>query len=220
MRKVLYGAAGLALIGAVLFMIAGTLAWPNGWIFLALMAALAPMTAHAINRSPGLVEERRNAARTAEPWDRAVLKLINGATIVVVVLAAWDQRVGWLPRVSIPISLAAFVLVLAATIVTYSAISANAFFSSFVRIQADRGHVVVSTGPYRFVRHPGYAGSVLFNLLLPLMLGSWLALAPAVCIAGLLIWRTAREDRFLKANLRGYATNAAQVRYRIVPGIW
>lgn len=220
MRKILFPAVGAGALGLALFVIAGTFTWLNGWLFLVVTSWVGILTSRAINNSPGLAEERRTAARTAESWDRAVVTVIGMATVLLVGLAACDRRAHWFPGVPVPISIAAFVLALAATLVTYGAMSANAFFSRYVRLQTERGHAVVSTGPYRFVRHPGYAGSIVFNLLLPLMLGSWLAFAPAIGIVLSLVWRTAREDRFLRAALPGYEVYAGKVRYRLIPSIW
>jgi protein-S-isoprenylcysteine O-methyltransferase Ste14 len=206
-------------MGLALFVIAGTFAWLNGWLFLVVTSWVGILTSRAINNSPGLAEERRTAARTAESWDRAVVTVIGIATVLLVGLAACDRRVHWFPGVPVQISIAASVLALT-TLVTYREMSANAFFSRYVRLQTERGHAVVSTGPYRFVRHPGYAGSIVFNLLLPLILGSWLAFAPAIGIVLALVWRTAREDRFLTAVLPGYEAYAGTVRYRLIPGLW
>ena len=97
---------------------------------------------------------------------------------------------------------------------------ANAFFSTAARVQGERGHVVCSSGPYRLVRHPGYAGFVLQALATPLLLGSRWALAPGVAAAVSMIVRTALEDRMLQAQLPGYAEYARKVRYRLVPGVW
>jgi protein-S-isoprenylcysteine O-methyltransferase Ste14 len=97
---------------------------------------------------------------------------------------------------------------------------ANAYFSLIVRIQADRSHQVVSSGPYRFVRHPGYLGSILFFLSTSLLLGSWWALIPGAAAALLIVIRTALEDRTLHAELPGYADYVERVRYRLLPGIW
>ena len=98
--------------------------------------------------------------------------------------------------------------------------AANTYLSRLVRIQEDRGHQVVTTGPYRFVRHPMYAGLVVLIPCLPLFLGSWWALVPAGLIAILFVIRTALEDRTLRAELPGYAEYAQHVRYRLLPGIW
>jgi protein-S-isoprenylcysteine O-methyltransferase Ste14 len=96
----------------------------------------------------------------------------------------------------------------------------NAYFSEGVRIQTDRGHAVVSSGPYRFVRHPGYVGVLLSHLSVPLLLGSYWALIPAGALAAVVIIRTALEDRFLHTMLDGYAEYARRTRYRLLPRLW
>jgi protein-S-isoprenylcysteine O-methyltransferase Ste14 len=96
----------------------------------------------------------------------------------------------------------------------------NRFFSAVVRIQRDRGHTVVSSGPYRLIRHPGYAGAVVTSLATPLLLGSLWALIPAVLAVCTLIIRTALEDRTLQEELEGYHDYTARVRYRLLPGVW
>ena len=98
--------------------------------------------------------------------------------------------------------------------------NANRFFSSVVRIQTDRGHSVQTGGPYALIRHPGYAGALLYDLAAPLLLGSWWGLIPAAVTVALVILRTRLEDRKLQTELDGYAEYAARVRYRLVPGIW
>ncbi len=100
------------------------------------------------------------------------------------------------------------------------AMASNAFFSTVVRVLADRGHTVCSTGPYRFVRHPGYVGAIAQSFSAPLLLGSLWALIPAGLAALFLIVRTALEDRTLHAELDGYRGYAARVRYRLLPGVW
>ena len=96
----------------------------------------------------------------------------------------------------------------------------NRFFSSVVRIQKDRGHTVVDGGPYRFVRHPGYAGTSVFTLVTPLILRSYWALVPAAATASVLVLRTIMEDLTLRNELDGYADYARRVRYRLLPAIW
>jgi protein-S-isoprenylcysteine O-methyltransferase Ste14 len=98
--------------------------------------------------------------------------------------------------------------------------ASNAFFSQIVRIQYDRGHTVVTNGPYRYVRHPAYVGMILFELAMSTLLASWWALIASGLCAILFILRTALEDRTLQAELTGYVDYARQVRYRLLPGIW
>nr|NIN68360.1 isoprenylcysteine carboxylmethyltransferase family protein [Anaerolineae bacterium]NIN98447.1 isoprenylcysteine carboxylmethyltransferase family protein [Anaerolineae bacterium] len=100
------------------------------------------------------------------------------------------------------------------------AIASNAFFSQIVRIQKERGHRVATGGPYRFVRHPGYVGTILVGLAAPIMLGSLWALIPGGAVALLFILRTALEDQTLLGELEGYGTYAGRVRYRLLPGVW
>jgi protein-S-isoprenylcysteine O-methyltransferase Ste14 len=109
--------------------------------------------------------------------------------------------------------------VLAAALIAW-AMRSNRFFSSVVRIQKDRGHAVVEGGPYRFIRHPGYAGMSVFTLVTPLMLGSYWALAPASATASVIVVRTIMEDLTLHNELDGYADYARRVRYRLLPAIW
>ena len=96
----------------------------------------------------------------------------------------------------------------------------NAYFSTVVRIQRERGHTVCRTGPYRFVRHPGYVGFMLQSLGIPLLLGSWWALLPGFAAIAVMIIRTAFEDRMLQAELPGYQEYVRDVHYRLLPGIW
>ena len=98
--------------------------------------------------------------------------------------------------------------------------ASNAFFSAYVRIQTERGHAVVSTGPYRWVRHPGYASGLGSTLATPFVLGSVWALVPAGLVVVLLVVRTALEDRTLRKELPGYAEYSGRVRFRLVPGVW
>jgi protein-S-isoprenylcysteine O-methyltransferase Ste14 len=96
----------------------------------------------------------------------------------------------------------------------------NPYFSASVRIQQDRGQVVISTGPYKFVRHPGYSSAVVSNLVFPIVLGTLWTLIPAVLTIGLIILRTALEDQMLQEDLPGYKEYASQVRFRLIPGFW
>ena len=208
----------IAVVG--LFCAAGTVTWWNAWVFLAIMVPVSVFTQRLIKISPGLAEERRTAAGKAKPWDLKLVRLINAALPAMLVTAALDVRFRWSPPVPVAASIVAFVIMIPAAMFTYRAIAANPFFSSHVRIQQDRGHVVVSAGPYHVVRHPGYAGSVCFNLLAPLALGSCGTMVLGIGASVLLVYRTIKEDRVLMKELPGYAAYAQQVRNRLIPGIW
>ena len=211
---------GTAIAVAGLFSVAGTVTWWNAWVLLAVMVLIGAFTHRLIKNSPGLAQERRTAAAKAKPWDLKLVRLINLALPAMLVVAALDMRFRWSPPVPAVASIAAFVAMIAAAMFTYRAIAANLFFSSHVRIQHDRGQVVVSAGPYQVVRHPGYAGSAIFNLLAPLALGSWVTSVLGIGTAVLLVYRTVKEDRVLMEELSGYTSYAQQVRNRLIPGIW
>ncbi len=220
MKKSIGVMVGAIIALAVFFAIAGTAAWWNAWVFLVLMTVIGAFTARVFKASPGLAEERRSAAEKAAPWDRTLVRLINLALPVMLLVSAFEKRFQWFPPVSFSLSVAAFVAMVLAAMLTYRAIAANLFFSSHVRIQIDRDQTVITNGPYSIIRHPGYAGSIAFNLLVPLALGSWAALLPALGTIGLLTYRTAREDRVLLAELPGYAAYSKQVRARLIPLVW
>ena len=114
----------------------------------------------------------------------------------------------------------AVVILLLCVLFSNWALVVNKYFSAIIRIQTDRGHTVITGGPYRYVRHPGYAGGVIANLVIPLMLGSLWALIPAVLTVIILFIRTAKEDQTLIDELPGYVEYAQRTRYRLIPGIW
>jgi protein-S-isoprenylcysteine O-methyltransferase Ste14 len=220
MRRVFGIIVGTTVGAVVLFAVAGTAAWWNAWAFLVFMVVLGELTSRLIKNTPGLAEERRTAAERAKPWDLTLVRLINLTLPVMLIVSAFEIRFQWFPSIPAAVSVGAFAAMIPAAMLTYRAIAANVFFSSHVRIQEDRGQTVVSTGPYGVVRHPGYAGSAAFNLLVPLALGSWAALLPAFGTVALLAYRTIKEDRVLLEELPGYAAYAKQVRDRLIPKVW
>lgn len=181
---------------------AGTFAWRNGWLFVAVIAAAVASVSFGIFRaSPELARERRTAVKNAKPWDRALVPWITGLPLVTVVLAGLGRRA-------------------AGSALAYLAMRTNRFFSSYVRIQGDRDHVVVDRGPYAFVRHPGYAGSIAVTLATPILLDSRPGLAVAAVTTLLTVVRTYLEDRTLVRELPGYRTYRERVRYRLLPWVW
>lgn len=208
--------------GAVLFVTAGTLAWPAAWAYLAIMTiALLAYAAVVVRLHPGLIEERRRPPADAKRWDRPLVAVIAGiGPVVFIVLAGLDRRFGWTPPMSVWVTTAGLLLVAAGGALTAAAVAANPFFSALVRIQRDRGHTVVERGPYRVVRHPAYIASVLHMAGTGLALGSEAALAAIAALTLLVVWRTELEDRTLRSELDGYADYARRVRFRLLPGVW
>ena len=142
-------------------------------------------------------------------------------TLVRYILAGLDQRYGWTGGLPVGVQFGALALcVLGNDVLFVWATAANPFFSRIMRIQSERGHTVVTGGPYRHVRHPAYAGTMLYELAVPFLLASWPALIVSVLSAALLILRTALEDRTLQAELPGYVEYARHTRYRLFPGLW
>ena len=210
----------LAITSACLFGSSGRLNWPHAWVLLGLNCAAGVASTALMSRNPDLLAERSNF-KAGKSWDKPIV-----ATVVLLgPMATWltaglDTRFRWSD--SMPPSAfitGVLVAVLSAALVAW-AMRSNKFFSSVVRIQKDRGHVVVASGPYRFVRHPGYTGIAAFTLATPLILNSRLAFVPALFTAAMTGLRTVLEDRTLHHELEGYSDYARKVKYRLAPPIW
>ena len=148
------------------------------------------------------------------------MSLYSLSALALLVVAGLEERWGWAPPVGAPLQWAAGIAMgLGLGLFSWS-MAANAYFAVVVRVQTERGHQVVSGGPYSVVRHPGYAGTILFALAAPLLLDSPWALLPAAVLIGSLVARTALEDRTLRTELPGYGAYARRVRFRLLPGIW
>ncbi len=214
----------LLLAPGLLFLCGGTLAWPMAWIYFILVLAGALGGRLIVwRRSPDLLRERARFAEAedAEPWDRLLVMVVAivGPALTSIV-AGIDHRADWGPRLPEVVQILAAFLVAAGFGLATWAMVENRFFSAVVRIQSDRGHGVVSEGPYRWVRHPAYAGSVAAFLAAPLMLDTVWALVPGLLVAAAIVVRTALEDRTLIQKLPGYAEYAGRTRHRLLPGVW
>jgi protein-S-isoprenylcysteine O-methyltransferase Ste14 len=212
---------GVIMLAVMLFLAAGTVNWIAGWAMVIVMAGWVIATAIVvIPRYPELLAERTGPKKGAKLWDTALLGLYGVAMMIMWIMAGLDVRNGWSSGISPFTQIVALLIVSAGYTLVVWATGTNAFFSQVVRIQTERGHTVVSSGPYRFVRHPAYVGMVLVVLGAPIMLGSWWALIPGVISAVLVIVRTALEDKTLQAELPGYVEYAQRTRYRLLPGVW
>ncbi|HEX9093683.1 MAG TPA: isoprenylcysteine carboxylmethyltransferase family protein [Coriobacteriia bacterium] len=214
---------GTVMAGVALFWAAGTVAWPMGWVVAAIYAAwVAGMAAVLIVLEPELIAERLGPKKGGKSWDFVILALLGMANLARLIVAGLDRRYGWTPAdtFSLPVMIAAAAVAAAGYGLFVWATASNAFFSQQVRLQEERGQSVATGGPYRFVRHPGYAGALLFEAFAPIALGSLWAVIPSIAGAVALVVRTSLEDRALRSELGGYAEYAGHTRFRLVPGIW
>ncbi len=212
---------GIASMGVALFWSAGGIDWWAGWAAIAVwLAFYAAMDILLLHFNPELMAERLNPPKGAKTWDRTIMSLLRLTQLARYIIAGLDHRNGWTVGFPIAAQLAGLVVCIFSYALLAWAMTLNAFFSQIVRIQSERGHTVVTHGPYRYVRHPAYVGMILFELAMPTLLASWLAIIASGLCAILLILRTALEDRTLLAELTGYVDYARQVRYRLLPGIW
>jgi len=220
-RRIVQVLATGVILGVVLFASAGRLDWPMAWLYVGLYFVGVLVNGIVLGRrSPELIKERGRGLRGTKSWDKVWVAISAPLPLIMLAIAGLDAgRFVW-SFMSLPLAVAGLIVLVLAYAVIAWAMAANAYFSTAVRIQDDRGHRVVSSGPYRFVRHPGYVGMILMYLGTPVMLGSWWALIPGGLNALAFIVRTALEDRTLRDELPGYSDYATRVRYRLLPGIW
>jgi protein-S-isoprenylcysteine O-methyltransferase Ste14 len=223
--RVLAALTALAVVWcAALFVSAGTLDWPMGWVYFIIYIGLALLSRLiGLRYTPDLMEERGAALgkADAQPGDKLLVILVAlVGPFATAVVGGLNRQYSWPPEVAPWLQWAAAAAMLLGFGFSTWAMAANRFFSAVVRIQTERGHTVVSDGPYRVVRHPGYAGGAVGYVASALTLGSVWALLPAALIVIAIVIRTAREDRKLRADLPGYPAYASRVRYRLLPGVW
>ncbi|NJN65841.1 MAG: isoprenylcysteine carboxylmethyltransferase family protein [Chloroflexaceae bacterium] len=220
-RWLLRESMGVVFVAATLFLFAGRLDWVMGWALVGLYVIWVGANALLlIPRNPELLAERAVRRRGDYAWDTVILGLFGLSMLAKFVVAGLDERFGWTPPLPPLLQGVALVVAFLGYALTTWAMVANTFFSTVVRIQQERRHRVTTGGPYRYVRHPGYVGAMVFELATPVVLGSLWALIPGGLAVPLLIIRTALEDRVLQEKLNGYREYAAQVRYRLIPGGW
>lgn len=209
---------------AILFLAAGTIKWWEAWAYVGQgIVIMFVSRAFIIIKNPELALERAGAGQmeSAKQWDKIIVPWITiYLPMISWVLAGLDKRFGWSPDLPDTIQIIALAAIFLGGLFGSWAMIVNRFFSSHVRIQTDRGHTVVDSGPYRIMRHPGYAGGLLSWVSAPFFFSSyWVAIPTAAAII-LNIVRTNLEDRTLQEELPGYKEYAKKVRYRLLPGIW
>jgi len=212
------------LIPVILLICGGDLGWWQAWFYsLLIVAAGIGGRIWAEQRHPGLMAERQNIenVQNAKSWDKVLAPLMAVSVgFPMVIVAGLDHRYNWSPEFPLWLIVIGFILISFGYAFATWALAENKFFSSVVRIQTERGHVVCDSGPYRFVRHPGYAGNIPPLLGIVLALGSVWTLIPAVVALIIAVIRTALEDQTLQEELSGYRDYARRVRYRLIPGIY
>lgn len=222
LKLVLQTILGIAILLGLLFLPAGRLDWWAAWGFILVYISTVFIAVAVLQKKdPGLIQERRQPQENIKGWDKVITNLFGVVFIpLTLVISGLDQRFGWVESFPVILQILAGILGILGFVLVFWGMAANTYFSSYVRIQDDRGHTTVSAGPYRYVRHPGYLGMIVSALMIPLVLASWWALIPAGLGAGLVILRTALEDKTLQEELEGYKEFTQKTRYRLIPGIW
>lgn len=208
---------------AVFFASAGRRDLPRAWLFFGAAFVYFVASTLALYRyNPELVVVRLTVRREgSRRWDEVLMRVANltGMLLMPAVAGLDVGRFRWSSLGLIYVVPGFALFVLGAVLITW-AMSVNRFFESTVRIQEDRGHVVVSTGPYGLVRHPGYLAGIVWMSSIPLIIGSLYAFIPLTLYGALMFLRTYLEDETLREELPGYAEYAERVRFRLLPGVW
>ena len=203
--------------------ISGRWDWWEAWVY-ALLSIFGFIISRllAAKKHPDVIKERARTLDHADTkkFDKVLAPVTGLGGALLPVVAGLDELFHWSPAFSLAVKIAAVLFILAGYAWSSWALIENRFFSGVVRIQTERGHEVVSSGPYAVMRHPGYAGALLLYLATPFFLDSWWTLLPAVLLAVVLVIRTWLEDRTLQEELPGYREYTKKVRYRLLPGLW
>ncbi len=212
------------MVPVILLICGGDLGWWQGWIYSVLIFFAGILSRFlAEKKHPGILVERFVSEKTlkAKPWDKVLSPLMAiSLTFPLVIVAGLDHRYGWTPMFSAGLNiLGLFIIALGYAFASWALIE-NRFFSSTVYIQTERGHSVCDSGPYRIVRHPGYAGNLLAVAGIIMALNSLWTLIPAMVALVVAVVRTALEDRTLHEELKGYEEYAKHTPYRLFPGIY
>ena len=170
---------------------------------------------------PELINERAKIAENTKKGDLFYALIVGRiGPLLIIVISGLDARHRWTQPYSASIKVEAFIIMIAALVFSDWAVLTNRYFSGVVRIQKERGHKVITEGPYKYIRHPGYFGAILSNLVTPLILNSIVGIIPAILVMYITIVRTKKEDDYLKIELDGYKDYSEKTRYRLVPYIW
>jgi len=210
----------LFMFSLILFIAAGTIRWLRGWIWVILTLFLETGTLITLaKRAPETLKQRGTWHAGVKAFDKVFIVCWLALAFITPVVAGLDKRLDWSYMPMFTLYCGVVLVTLVWPLATWAMVE-NEYFEQLVRIQTDRAHHVVTSGPYKIVRHPGYAGSIIGTFCTPLILGTWWTFIPAGIIVLLFIIRTALEDKTLRRELEGYESYAQQTRYRLLPGIW
>jgi protein-S-isoprenylcysteine O-methyltransferase Ste14 len=222
-RRLVGQSLGLFVLFALaLFLPAGTLTWSTGWIYLVLFFGFfLAVNAWLFRHNPGLLQERMSLTRpNQKQWDKVLFPILLIFPFAWLAFISFDAvRVHWSP-VPVWLQEGGTLVLLGSFYLFFLTFRENSFLSTVVRIQEERQHKVISTGPYHYVRHPMYAAFLLFMVGTPLLLGSWYGVLLGLAFMLVLARRALLEESTLQKELRGYADYMTQVKYRLIPYIW
>jgi protein-S-isoprenylcysteine O-methyltransferase Ste14 len=214
------GFVKLAILLVLIFVVAGRLNYWQGWLFSLVMIFQSIISFFLFSDMPDLAKERMKPGPGMKWWDKIFWIFFRISSLAAVLVPVLDSgRFYWTQPLPPFVYIFSYLVYMVSTVISLWAMRENRFFSSVVRIQEERKHVVISSGPYQFVRHPGYVGGILMFLALPTALGSLMGLVPAVFSIVILVIRTYLEDRTLQKELPGYKEYAMRVKYRLLPGV-
>lgn len=213
----------LVIIPMLPILITGRWGWWQAWVMTAIfILSFIISRILASRRTPDILKERANYNQheNTQPWDKWLSPLVAFGSVFVLLAVGLDALFHGSAGFPLIVELIGLALIVAGYLLASYAFIENAYFSGTVRIQEERGHHVISSGPYAWVRHPGYSGSLIASLGMPLLLDSAWAFIPVLIFGAFFVIRTRLEDRFLQANLPGYREYAQKVRFRLLPGVW
>jgi protein-S-isoprenylcysteine O-methyltransferase Ste14 len=207
-------------IALALFLPAGTVAWPAAWVFLGLIFVCSlPMTWWFLKYDPGLIEERMHL-RAQFSWDKVFIAIALAFILFWLILMPLDAvRFHW-SRMPVELKTPGALMVLISLYISFLTMRENPYSSAVVRVQKERAQTLISTGPYRYVRHPMYSAACLFFLGTALLLGSWYGVLCTPVFIALFAVRAVLEERLLREELEGYDAYMARVKYRFFPHVW
>ncbi|HSV49527.1 MAG TPA: isoprenylcysteine carboxylmethyltransferase family protein [Candidatus Acidoferrales bacterium] len=220
-RVITTAIGGPLIMIALIFITAGTLNYWQGILYTSLTMGMLALSLVVVRKDTALISERLNPGKGIKSWDKIYWRLSMAFFFTALILACLDGgRFQWSPELPLTVYIVASVVYVCGYLVFLWARTTNRYFSSVVRIQSDRGQTVCQEGPYKYIRHPGYLGGLLYTSVTPLLLGSLWALIPIVMDLAIMVVRTWLEDKTLENELAGYREYKQKVRYRILPHIW